>query len=174
MDFQELTENKPGLIGLIVAVVGLLLVFVTPYLGVVALVGLVIAARGMKEEPKTLALGGMGAGGLGILLMLVFNFSGPSNSKGSSSGSNSPKFTDEERTRTKLVDLTDTVSNVAAQQGKIPTDFTALGGPPQRYNDPWGNPIVIKQTAERAYQISSYGPDGEEGTSDDIVVEGDY
>lgn len=35
--------------------------------------------------------------------------------------------------------------------------------------DPWGNPYQYEQSGEQ-FQISSWGPDGQEGTDDDIRV----
>ncbi len=38
--------------------------------------------------------------------------------------------------------------------------------------DPWGNPYVYKKSGNDQFTISSNGPDGTEGTSDDITSEG--
>lgn len=172
MDIQELKENKLGLIGLIVAVLGLALVFVSPYFGVVALAGLAVSSRGMKAEPKTLAIGGMGAGGLGVALMLVFTFVGP----GGGSGSGSPvlKLDEVGRVAANLEELKVSVQTHVLENRKLPAELTELGSHPAMYIDPWGNPFVLRQTGEKVFRLSSNGPDGEAGTDDDVVVEGEF
>ena len=172
MDIQELKENKLGLIGLIVAVLGLALVFVSPYLGVIALAGLIVSSRGMKDEPKTLAIGGMGAGGLGVALILVLSFVG--GGSGSGSGSQAPKMTEADHVEAKLEVIMVSLETFALEKGTLPDELTELGSPPAMYIDPWGNPFVLKQTGERTFQLSSNGPDGEAGTDDDVVVQGTF
>ena len=168
MDIQELTENKLGLIGLIVAVLGLILVFVWPYLGVIALVGLIVASRGMKDEPKTLAIAGMGAGGLGLALMLVFNVVGPGG--GSGSGSSATKMTEVDHVEARLEEIKVAVETYVLENGSLPEELTQLGSHPAMYIDTWGNPFVLKQTGGKAFELLSNGPDGEAGTDDDVVV----
>ena len=40
---------------------------------------------------------------------------------------------------------------------------------PEKLNDPWDNPIQYRYE-ERRVQLASFGPDGEEGTEDDLWV----
>jgi len=38
-------------------------------------------------------------------------------------------------------------------------------------NDPWGSPYIYKKEGNRQFQIYSAGPDGSEGTEDDVFTE---
>jgi len=56
-----------------------------------------------------------------------------------------------------------------------PGGLTTWNGPYVRsqtgFKDPWGNPYVYHRTVDRGaegYQLLSLGPDGKEGTADDI------
>jgi Type II secretion system (T2SS), protein G len=177
VDLRDLVEkareqSRLGLIGLVVAVIGLILVFVWPYFGAVALVGLVVASRGMRDEPNTLAIGGMGVGGLGVVLMLVFNFVGSGGD--ASSGSRTPEMDQADLVVAKLEELKVSVGTYAFENGSLPANLTDLGQHPAMYNDPWGQPFTLKQTGKKLFQLSSIGPDGQAGTEDDVVVEGGF
>ena len=39
--------------------------------------------------------------------------------------------------------------------------------------DPWGNEYVIEELGGRNFDVRSFGPDGEDGTEDDISIKGD-
>ncbi len=172
MDFEELKENKLGMIGLGVAVLGLILVFVSPYLGVIALAGLIVSSRGMNDEPKVLAMSGMGAGGLGVVLTLVLSFVGPGG--GSSSEPTTPRLDKTGLVKARLEELKVAVETFAMESGALPKELTELGSHPAMYVDTWDNPFVLKPTGARAFQLISTGPDGEAGTGDDVVVEGEF
>ncbi|PJB35910.1 MAG: hypothetical protein CO108_24585 [Deltaproteobacteria bacterium CG_4_9_14_3_um_filter_63_12] len=62
-------------------------------------------------------------------------------------------------------------------QGGAPADLAAAKEALKLYNqvswmnDPWGAPYVYKKTGDNTFEVYSSGPDGQEGTADDMRVE---
>jgi general secretion pathway protein G len=53
-----------------------------------------------------------------------------------------------------------------------PASAKNWGGPfvePSQINDPWGQPFRYESTGPKNFKIISVGPDGSEGTEDDVV-----
>lgn len=61
---------------------------------------------------------------------------------------------------------------------KLPDSLDALAEGPSPLtekvpNDPWNTPYIYKKEGPHKYEIYSAGPDGSEGTEDDVRVEDD-
>ena len=80
-------------------------------------------------------------------------------------------MTEADQVAARLEEIKVAVETYVREHGKLPNELTALGSHPAMYNDPWGNPFVLKQTGAKAFELLSNGPDGEAGTGDDVFVE---
>ena len=67
------------------------------------------------------------------------------------------------------------VTAFANQYGRVPDEdeleqriFTDLHPPGFSVEDPWGNAYRYKRISDHAFRVYSAGPDGQEGTDDDV------
>lgn len=77
--------------------------------------------------------------------------------------------------------IKDGIERYRMKKGRVPDSIDALCGPEDdesRYinwtepqKDPWGNDYVYEKKSNTQYDIMSWGPDGQEGTDDDIKKE---
>jgi general secretion pathway protein G len=80
-------------------------------------------------------------------------------------------------TETSIRGLADSVKRYYITNGKIPTELAELvskdnGGPyvdgEEIPKDAWGHDFVLRGENKNDYEIISWGPDGNEGTEDDL------
>jgi len=129
---------------------------------------------------------GMGAGILGLLIVvaiILYLMVGPmGGGSGGTSGAGgggtsylgAVKGARDEgfdiKIQTLAYSLDQMIATYVISNGKYPETFDDMDAPPGAFRDPWGNDITFSiNKANQELTVTSGGPDGEIGTSDDIV-----
>lgn len=126
---------------------------------------LLLACVGCDEKKSSGSGGGSGGGGGGG--------ASPSNQvQGPTKGGPKAK-TSEQKAQKVLNQLNNYLLAIVSAQG-APADLDAAKQAVRETNslswpkDPWGKPYVYSKTGEGSYDLFSAGPDGRDGTADDI------
>lgn len=135
-----------------------------------ALCVLALCAVGCEDERRSSSGGGGGGGGAG----------------GGGGGGNEPGLeghvlpgerdrgleTDEAKTQRVIRQTTNQLLGAMGPEGAPADQDAAAEALATRglswVTDPWGKPYVYRKTGPRSFEIFSAGPDGQEGTADDV------
>ena len=156
-------SNSMGLAGFIVSLVGWL------SCGLLCPIGLVLSVLGMRKEPRGFALAGLILGLLGSVWGIVAVFFGGFailiGCAGIVCGGLAPQVVTK-------VHIASTAREVAAFQrvhGRIPASMEEINGHVRRsMRDGWDRPLHVLDDGKGGFVITSDGPDGVQGNSDDI------
>lgn len=134
-------------------------------LGMLLMLGLVLTLGLMGCEEKKSSGGGSSD-----------KASGPPAEHVTGPGKTKKVSSKEEKAAKVLRQLNNYLLGITSQNG-APADLAAAKEALQLWhqvswmNDPWGAPYVYKKTGDNSFEIYSLGPDGKDGTADDMKVE---
>ena len=161
------TSNPIGLAGFITSLVGIV------SCGVLCPIGLILSAIGLFKRPKGFAIAGFVIGLLGslgiIIVVLVVGvvFIGLLIALAAAGPAGIEMFGD-------TVAITEHVKQYQAQNASLPATLVQVSGlTPDELKDHWGHEYIYKpDLVNNTFSITSMGPDGTEGTNDDMTVQG--
>lgn len=165
-EHQGKQSNPMGIVGFIVSLLGLLASCCTcamPVLGLFSLIGLILSIIAVFKRPKGLAITGIILGAIGLLItiiMVIMNLA----------MSNVGGFWQ----MSKVAGAAQAVNKHRMTSGTYPASLSAIAQeyPPFLTTDKWGNQFVYEVAPDGSeFTIRSMGPDGTDGTTDDIFFD---
>lgn len=167
-------SNGLGLAGFICSLVGLCSG------GVISPIGLILSLVALKDRPRGFAIAGviLGAvGSCGILMGIVLFIVAPLALVGLAGAAGVAGLLGPQlEARWEMAQINSDVIEYRDRTGALPLKMDDLHITDQELKtDPWGHPYVYELSANgMSYEIKSLGPDGVEGTSDDITADKDF
>ena len=161
--------NTPGLVGFILAMVGLIGICVSPML-VFGVIGTVLCAIGVFRRPRGLAIAGLIVGAIEMLVGLVIVLFIGTILGGAAVGFNAAvKAAQTMQTGMAIRAAVDAQKQKA---GTLPATLAAVPGLAST-SDGWGHPIhyVPDAPTRGEFELVSDGPDGRPGTADDVRID---
>ena len=155
-------SNGLGIAGFVISLVGLVCTW-----GALSPVGMVLSFIAMFKEPKGLAIAGFILGLLGSFwIIIAIVFIGLGTILAAFGVATAFEFGVDS------VQISMAVQNEYRDTGAAPADLSSLGLNEDTLTDGWGNPYRYTVSADgSSFTLTSDGPDGVEGTGDDITGE---
>lgn len=166
-------SNGLGLAGFICSLVGLCSG------GVLSPIGLILSLVALKDRPRGFAIAGVVLGALGscgILLTVILFFVAPIALLGAIGAAGAAGIFPQLDARWEMAQINSEVIAYRDRTGALPLKLDDLHiNKTDLESDPWGHPYVYTLGPNgMTYEIMSLGPDGQQGTPDDIVADNDF
>lgn len=156
-------SNGLGIAGFIVSLVGYL------SCGLICPVGLIMSLVALKREPKGFAIAGVVFGALGSCWVLVAAVITMIVGVGFIAGI-AAIFSPQVATHIEMGVIDARIQAYEQTNGSPPQSLSDLGLSGRELQDAWGHPFVYELTDQPpGWKLTSPGPDGTLGTSDDIT-----